>query len=56
MITPFVIVLYRQTYLPINKYKVNHKLHIFVLKKGKMIPLHAMEAHGVRGGVAPTHS
>jgi hypothetical protein len=21
----------------------------------KMIPLHAMEAHGVRGGIAPTH-
>jgi hypothetical protein len=25
-------------------------------KKGKMIPLHAMEAHGVKGGTAPTHS
>jgi hypothetical protein len=24
--------------------------------KGKVIPLHAMEAHGVRGGIAPTHS
>jgi hypothetical protein len=21
-----------------------------------MIPLHAMEVHGVRGGIAPTHS
>jgi hypothetical protein len=25
-------------------------------KKGKVIPLHAMEALGVRGGIAPTHS
>jgi hypothetical protein len=25
-------------------------------KKGKVIPLHAMEAHGVRGGIAPAHS
>jgi hypothetical protein len=24
--------------------------------KGKVIPLHAMEALGVRGGIAPTHS
>jgi hypothetical protein len=24
--------------------------------KGNVIPLHAMEAHGVRGGIAPTHS
>jgi hypothetical protein len=24
--------------------------------KGKAIPLHAMEALGVRGGIAPTHS
>jgi hypothetical protein len=24
--------------------------------KGKAVPLHAMEAHGVRGGEAPTHS
>jgi hypothetical protein len=24
--------------------------------KGKMIPLHAMEAHGGRGGIAPTHT
>jgi hypothetical protein len=23
--------------------------------KGKVIPLHAVEAHGVRGGIAPTH-
>jgi hypothetical protein len=25
-------------------------------KKSKAVPLHAMEAHGVRGGIAPTHS
>jgi hypothetical protein len=25
-------------------------------KKGKVISLHAMEAHGVREGIAPTHS
>jgi hypothetical protein len=25
-------------------------------KKGKVIPLHAMEVHGVRGGIAHTHS
>jgi hypothetical protein len=25
-------------------------------KKGKVIPLHAMEALWVRGGIAPTHS
>jgi hypothetical protein len=26
------------------------------LKKSKAVPLHAMEAHGGRGGTAPTHS
>jgi hypothetical protein len=25
-------------------------------KKGKAVPLHAMEAHRGRGGIAPTHS
>jgi hypothetical protein len=25
-------------------------------KKSKAVPLHAMEAHGGRGGVAPTHT
>jgi hypothetical protein len=24
--------------------------------KSKSVPLHAMEAHGGRGGIAPTHS
>jgi hypothetical protein len=27
-----------------------------ILKKSKAVPLHAMEAHGGRGGIAPTHS
>jgi hypothetical protein len=27
-----------------------------VYGEGKVIPLHAMEARGVRGGIAPTHS
>jgi hypothetical protein len=26
------------------------------IEKGKVIPLHAMEALGARGGTAPTHS
>jgi hypothetical protein len=25
-------------------------------KKGKVVPLHAMEAHGGRGGITPTHT
>jgi hypothetical protein len=25
-------------------------------KKSKVVPLHAMEAHGVRGGIAHTHT
>jgi hypothetical protein len=25
-------------------------------KKSKAVPLHAMEAHARRGGIAPTHS
>jgi hypothetical protein len=25
-------------------------------KKSKAVPLHAMEAHGGRGGIAPTHT
>jgi hypothetical protein len=27
-----------------------------VLKKSKAVPLHAMEAHGGRGGIAPAHT
>jgi hypothetical protein len=41
----------------------NHKINsvvfiaIFNLKvKGNVIPLHAMEVRGVRGGIAPAHS
>jgi hypothetical protein len=30
--------------------------HIIAKKKGKAVPLHAMEAFGGRGGIAPTHS
>jgi hypothetical protein len=29
---------------------------VYVVVKSKAIPLHAMEAHGGRGGIAPTHS
>jgi hypothetical protein len=28
----------------------------FIKGKGKGVPLHAMEAHGGRGGIAPTHT
>jgi hypothetical protein len=27
-----------------------------LVKKSKVVPLHAMEAHGGRGGIAPTHT
>jgi hypothetical protein len=27
-----------------------------VKSKSKAVPLHAMAAHGVRGGIAPTHT
>jgi hypothetical protein len=27
-----------------------------IIKKGKVIPLHAMVAYGGRGGIAPTHT
>jgi hypothetical protein len=30
--------------------------HLYQQVKGKAIPLHAMEALGGRGGIAPTHS
>jgi hypothetical protein len=40
--------------------KIEMALWFFVTfsnkKKGKVIPLHAMEALGVREGIAPTHS
>jgi hypothetical protein len=31
-------------------------LDVYRYPIGKVIPLHAMEAHVVRGGIAPTHS
>jgi hypothetical protein len=39
---------------PVKAYKCDIYMYPYV--KGKVIPLHAMEAHGVRGGRAPTHS
>jgi hypothetical protein len=32
------------------------KCPLLLSVKGKVIPINAMEAHGVRGGIAPTHS
>jgi hypothetical protein len=32
----------------------NDAIHIYKVKKGKGVPLRAMEAHGERGGIAPT--
>jgi hypothetical protein len=29
---------------------------VVVIVKGKCVPLHAMEAHGGIGGIAPTHT
>jgi hypothetical protein len=39
----------KNTFHPLLKYHI-------LLKKSKAVPLHAMEAHGGRGGIAPTHS
>jgi hypothetical protein len=36
--------------------KLLHLLSVRKSKKSKAVPLHAMEAHGGRGGTAPTHS
>jgi hypothetical protein len=30
--------------------------YTMILSRGKAVPLHAMEALGGRGGIAPTHS
>jgi hypothetical protein len=41
------------------KIKVSRKLYGHLKckkKKSKAVPLHAMEADGERGGIAPTHS
>jgi hypothetical protein len=37
-------------------YHTRKFLGIIMLIKGKAVPLHAMEALGGRGGIAPTHS
>jgi hypothetical protein len=38
-------------------YKRNFRtVELYKKKKGKAVPLHAMEALGGRGGIAPTHS
>jgi hypothetical protein len=44
---------YLQVYIFIY---LSHTLKGKKKKNGKVIPLHAMEVHGVRGGIAPTHS
>jgi hypothetical protein len=37
--------------------QVHDNIYIYSKKvKSKAVPLHAMEAHGGRGGVAPTHT
>jgi hypothetical protein len=35
---------------------VDNTASVSVVKKSKAVPLHAMEALGVRGGIASTHS
>jgi hypothetical protein len=54
---------YIRTECEVQKRKVNEpKLFFspvafpFKNVKSKVIPLHAMEVHGVRRGIAPTHS
>jgi hypothetical protein len=37
------------------EFKANRKDYE-ISGKGEVIPLHAMEAHGVKGGTAPAHS
>jgi hypothetical protein len=41
---------------PIRAIFLVHFIHLRLIGEGKVIPLHAMEAHGGRGGIAPTHS
>jgi hypothetical protein len=37
--------------------KSNHtNLKTIIILKSKAVPLHAIEAHGGRGGIAPTHT
>jgi hypothetical protein len=44
--------IYLMEKIPQNELAAMHISHI----KGKAVPLHAMEALGGRGGIAPTHS
>jgi hypothetical protein len=39
-----------------HPYKTTGELLILPVKKSKAVPLHAMEALGGRGDIAPTHS
>jgi hypothetical protein len=43
-------------YLSKVVYSDEAKFHMSGIVKGKVILLHALEALGVRGGFAPTHS
>jgi hypothetical protein len=41
----------------VKKINIKERRHrIKIRGRGKLIPLHAMEAHEVREGIAPTHS
>jgi hypothetical protein len=46
------------TLISVKQFLVNKHIHCLIIcyKKGKAVPLHAMEALGGRGGIAPTHS
>jgi hypothetical protein len=37
-------------------FEIHCKFVVGVKKKSKAVPLHATEAHGGKGGIAPTHS
>jgi hypothetical protein len=39
-----------------NMFHLQNNFNLYMGGKGKVIPLHAMEAHEVRGGTAPAHS
>jgi hypothetical protein len=49
-VTP-VGILHEQT----GKETIRSRVRVLVKGKGKAVPLHAMEALGGRGGIAPTH-
>jgi hypothetical protein len=51
-----IIAVYSENHAkPIN-ILCGQNVELMFKKKGKVTPLHAMEALGVRGGIAPTHS